>query len=268
MLKSPFPGMNPYLEAHWGDIHTRLMVYSANQLNAQLPPDLQTQIEEGVSVGEYGDRASRTVYPDVQVVERSTSAVGQSAEFGGSTAVILAEPFVIALDDDPRTGRHLEIVDVADGGRLVTVIKFLSPANKVGADGQLQYIRKQREYLAAGVNLVEIDLIRSGKYILAAPENRLPTACRGPYLACVRGADRFNEAVIYAIGLRSPLPGISVPLRSGDRPVVLDLQELIDACYRDGRYDRIDYLSDPVPRLGESDAQWLDALLRDKGLRS
>ena len=35
--KSPFPGMDPYLEQHWGDVHTRLMFYISNQINAQLP---------------------------------------------------------------------------------------------------------------------------------------------------------------------------------------------------------------------------------------
>ena len=39
-LKSPFPGMDPYLEAHWGDVHTRLIVYSGDQFRPQLPTDL------------------------------------------------------------------------------------------------------------------------------------------------------------------------------------------------------------------------------------
>ena len=27
-MKSPFPGMDPYLEVRWGDLHTRLIVYA------------------------------------------------------------------------------------------------------------------------------------------------------------------------------------------------------------------------------------------------
>ena len=49
-MKSPFPGMDPYLERYWGDIHTSLIVYARNQLNAQLPDDLQARVEESAGV--------------------------------------------------------------------------------------------------------------------------------------------------------------------------------------------------------------------------
>ena len=65
---SPFPGMDPYLEEHWGDVHTRFMVYASSQLNAQLPGDLQARVEESLSV-ETDDAAQRTIYADVHVVE-------------------------------------------------------------------------------------------------------------------------------------------------------------------------------------------------------
>jgi len=42
--------MDPYLEAHWGGVYTRLMVYASNQLNAQLPDDLQARVEGGVAI--------------------------------------------------------------------------------------------------------------------------------------------------------------------------------------------------------------------------
>jgi hypothetical protein len=32
-MKSPFPGMDPYLEAHWLDVHPRLIVGAAKQLS-------------------------------------------------------------------------------------------------------------------------------------------------------------------------------------------------------------------------------------------
>jgi len=49
--------------------------------------------------------------------------------------------------------------------------------------------------------------------------------------------------------------------------VVLQLQPLLDDCYRDGRDHRIDYRRDPVPRLSEDDSRWIDQLLREQGLR-
>ncbi|MBI2190795.1 MAG: DUF4058 family protein [Planctomycetes bacterium] len=40
-MKSPFPGMNPCLEMHWGDLHTRLILYACDQIKGQLPPGLR-----------------------------------------------------------------------------------------------------------------------------------------------------------------------------------------------------------------------------------
>ena len=61
-MKSPFPGMDPYLENYWGDVHTSLMVYASNQINAQLPDELQARVQEGLGV-EIEDEAWHTVYP-------------------------------------------------------------------------------------------------------------------------------------------------------------------------------------------------------------
>ena len=263
-MKSPFPGMDPYLERYWGDIHTSLIVYARNQLNAQLPDDLLARVEESLAV-EIGDRTSRTLYPDVRVVEQPSDSLADGS--AAASVVEVAEPCVLLLADEPRTERHLEIVDTSDGSRVVTAIEVLSPANKVGIDGRAAYVRKQREYLEAGINLVEIDLIREGDFVLAAPEERIPSGYRTPYLICVRRATAPDRVEVYRVPLRMPLPNIPIPLRLSDRDVVLQIQPLIDDCYRDGRYHRINYRVEPVPRLGEDDARWMDQLLREKGLR-
>ena len=39
-MKSPFPGMDPYLEQSWRDVHAALIIYSRDQLQSQLPEDL------------------------------------------------------------------------------------------------------------------------------------------------------------------------------------------------------------------------------------
>ena len=31
-MPSPFPGMDPYLESHWRDVHARLIVYISDQM--------------------------------------------------------------------------------------------------------------------------------------------------------------------------------------------------------------------------------------------
>ena len=56
-------------------------------------------------------------------------------------------------------------------------------------------------------------------------------------------------------------------IRKGDKDVVLRLQPLIDDCYRDGRYQKLDSRADPRPRLDEDDARWADELLRQQKRR-
>jgi hypothetical protein len=256
--------MDPYLEQHWGDVHTSLMVYARNQINPQLPDDLQARVEESATV-QIDQESIRTLYPDVRVVEEPDVPPSDSPT---ATAVLpLAEPLVLTIEDEPRTERHIEIIDTSDGGRVVTAIEVLSPANKVGNEGRIAYVRKQREYLLAGVNLVEIDLIREGDFVLAAPESRIPADFRTPYLICIRRAKSPGRVELYRAPLRERLPNIPIPLRASDEDIVLQIQPLIDECYRDGRYHRLNYEVEPTPRLGEGDAVWADSLLRQNGRR-
>ncbi len=49
-MASPFPGMDPYLESCWGDVHASFIIYSREQIQAQLPPGLRARVEERVFV--------------------------------------------------------------------------------------------------------------------------------------------------------------------------------------------------------------------------
>ena len=60
---------------------------------------------------------------------------------------------------------------------------------------------------------------------------------------------------------------IPIPLRPADPEVIVDLQPILDQCYRNGGYDDIDYRVAPTPPLEADDAAWADALLREQGLR-
>jgi len=65
------------------------------------------------------------------------------------------------------------------------------------------------------------------------------------------------------------LPVIPIPLLPDDKPAKLDVRAVVEQGYVDGAYaDTIDYRRDsPPPAFSEDDAQWIDALLREKGLR-
>lgn len=259
-MKSPFPGMDPYLEQHWGDVHTSLMVYMRDQVNDQLPSDLQARVEENILVDMEED--SRLLYPDVRIVEETAPLdFGQPSATGG---VALAEPCLIPLADESPTLRHIEIVDRGSGNRVVTAIELLSPANKGGPAGRKAYREKQGQYIEAGVNLVEIDLIRQGSFVLAVPYDLLPYRLREQYLVCVRRASKRTLAEVYGISLREPLPNIRIPLRPADRDVVLQLQPLLDECYRGGRYATIDYSRPLHPKFSQNDQQWIESLISNR----
>jgi len=72
---------------------------------------------------------------------------------------------------------------------------------------------------------------------------------------------------VYKVPLRERLPVISIALRPGDADVRLDLQAILEQCYRNGGYDDIDYTRDPAPPLRGDDAVWADTLLRKHGRR-
>jgi Protein of unknown function (DUF4058) len=67
--------------------------------------------------------------------------------------------------------------------------------------------------------------------------------------------------------LATRLPAVAIPLRPTDQDVVLDLQAIVEQCYRNGSYDDIDYRGEPDPPLSPLDEPWADTLLREQGKR-
>lgn len=261
-MPSPFPGMDPYLEAHWGDIHARLVIYASDQLQGSLPSDLRARVEERVFV-ETEEGTRRSVYPDVRVIQRPESPRAEKRRAGG---VAVAEPLVLQVQDEPVTEGYVEIVEVGSGHRVITVIEFVGLANKQPGAGRDLYLRKQLELRAGEVNSVEIDLLRSGQYVLSVPQDRIPPEYRTPYRICVRRVTRPLAYEVYRVPLQEPLPTIRIPLRETDEDAILNLQSLIDQCYRNGGYDDINYSADPTPPLDSQSATWAASLLRERGL--
>jgi len=255
-MTSPFPGVDPYLELFWGDIHTRLMVYISDQINDQLPADLQARVEESVSVDL--NAGSRWIYPDIKVTEQIDPLPISPIAIAD---LPVAEPALIPVDD-PATERHIEIVDLAGSNRVVTAIELLGPANKTSEAGRTAYRRKQQEYRTAHVNLVEIDLIRSGSPIVAAPISKVSKDVPSDFMVCIRRVQTPAFAEIISISIRKPVPNFRIPLRPADADAVVQLQPLLNDCYRRGRYVSIDYSKAPVPRLDDSHQDWAKQLLQ------
>ena len=252
-MKSPFPGMDPYLESRWGDVHTSLMTYTRNQIQGQLPGDLRARVDEQILVeDEDSDNRPQRWRPDVRVVERPNGAPRPGTPLSGVT---VAEPMIVEFDEEPEIHRTVNIIDTKSGNRLVTAIEILSPTNKIDPVVRRSYRRKQRELRAGGVSLVEIDLIRAGGY-LSIPTVNSPSENGYQYRACVFRGWNPGQAEVFHLPLRERLPAIRVPLRPTDSDVVLDLQALIDSAYVDGGYDDISYGEEPDPHLSLADAAW------------
>ena len=67
-------------------------------------------------------------------------------------------------------GGWVEVVDSAAHDRVVTAIEVLSPGNKAAGVLNLDDVRKVLDHVRAGVNVVEIDLLRRRATALASTE--------------------------------------------------------------------------------------------------
>lgn len=264
-MPSPFPGMDPYLEANWGDIHQRLVTYVCDALQPALPDGLRARMEERVVVD--SPAAVRPIHPDVRVLEQKPARRGRKAPSNGSVA-LLAEPLIVEMDCEDAVENFVEIRDAASGHKLVTVIEVLSLSNKLPGPSRDKYLQKRDELRLSRVNLVEIDLLRAGPRPFPFHADLLPADHRTPYHAWVARGTAAGKSEVYRIPLAERLPVLRIPLRPNDKDVPLDLQMLIEQCYQNGAYDKdLDYQRDPDPPLAGPDQRWADALLRRAGRR-
>jgi hypothetical protein len=163
--------------------------------------------------------------------------------------------------------RYITILDKHTNQEVVGVIELVSPTNKVRGPGRRSYLEKQRQVLKTTAHLVEIDLIRTGKHVLAVPENVAGQYGPYHYLACVnRATEDRDEFDLYPRKLSERLPKIRIPLAKGDPDVVLDVQAVMEQTYADGAYDdRIEYNKPCIPPLSEEDQAWANRILKKAG---
>ncbi len=258
--KNPFPGMNPFLEDYWHDVHVSLIGSIQEVLTQCLPLDLHIRPKKA----EDSEDRPQAYRVDVALTENWKQGIPpiwkpEQNEVGG---VSVAEPELIK--SEPLPERWIEISTAK--GKLVTAIEIISPSNKTG-DGRTRYRQKQRDYLHSGVNLVEIDLLRSGSHVVSVPCEDLRPADDTRFIVCAHRAARPGWHEVYRCPLKNRLPVIRIPLRATDRDVPLDLQPLVDRCYELGRYWQEDCQNNPLPPFPEGEAGWVAEQLKAAGLR-
>ena len=261
---SPFPGMDPYLQRRWGDVHSTLVPFIKEALQEVLPPGLRARSEEDVLLeDERGEPLHQWYRPDVALVgPPSAGAGGERAEVGAVAGAIVVE-----LPAEPEVDRWVQIIDTTADNRVVTAIEVRSPGNKRPGPLNRLYRRKLKDYARGAVSVVEVDLLRGSRVRLPVTHDDLPADRRTPYLISVRRAPVAERWTCYPVPFREPIPPVGVPLRPGDADVVMDLQPLVRRVYRAGGHDDIDYGREPSPPLRPADAAWADGLLRAAGRR-
>jgi hypothetical protein len=152
---------------------------------------------------------------------------------------------------------YVEIRDRHQGMRVVTVIEVVSPSNKAAGEGRRSYQAKQQETLASESHLVEIDLLRRGRHMVAVPEGRVRALGAFDYLVSVNRTPWRKRFEVYLRGLRDRLPRVRVPLADPDADVPLDIQAALGQVYDDGDYAlRMRYDEPCEPPLEAADQQW------------
>jgi hypothetical protein len=252
-MRSPFPGMNPYLEAPalWSEVHSWLIVELARMLNQRITPKYRAAVEKRVY-----EESILVGIPDVSVVRQRSNLASQPQ----STTMTLSQPVLVALPESETTiERYLEVREVATGD-VVTVVEILSPKNKrfsMGeaaptGEGRDQYLSKRQKVLGSQSHLVEIDLLRGGE---ALP---MQDAGTSHYRVLVSRVEQRPIAELYPFNLRDRLPCFGLPLRSGDESVPIDLNVLMQMVYESAALDlAIDYEQQPIPGLSQDDFDWV-----------
>ncbi|MBV9390043.1 MAG: DUF4058 family protein [Chroococcidiopsidaceae cyanobacterium CP_BM_ER_R8_30] len=253
-MRSPFPGMNPYLENSelWSEVHSRLIVAIADDLSEHISEKYRVAIEKRTYFS--GEDDSLLVgIPDVSVVGKQPE---QSQSSATATLTPPIEPITVTLPmAEEVQERYLEIREVATGV-VITAIEVLSPKNKRAGEGRQVYERKRNQVLASFTHLVEIDLLRGGQPL------PILGATKSDYRIVVSWSDLRPSAQLYAFSVRQEIPSFPVPLKTGEEEPLLNLQGILERVYERGRYYlAIDYTQPPQPPLTKEDTAWANEFL-------
>ncbi len=261
-MKSPFPGMDPYIEARglWPDFHGSLIGEIKRHLSSLLPERYYVRIEERSYIVLAGtdEKIEHKFHADVGIKIPEKGPSRKEGETAAALTAVATEkdfyemrPFI----EEEFRETFIEIYQSEPELRLVTTLEVLSPSNKrKGTEGWDLYLRKRQAQLLGAANLVEIDLLRGGQ--------RMPMLDPwpgSPYTLLVSRMHSISHRcrVWPAFSLR-PLPIIPVPLDRPDADVPLNLQPMIETVYAQSRYAMsINYSKPPTLPMNAEEIAWM-----------
>jgi hypothetical protein len=258
-MQSPFPGMDPYIEAFdlWEDFHAGLMAAIKEVILDALPPGYVTRTRKRsyIALVEAQGKTEHVLVPDVKVTAPTPRKGPPSprTETVSVATTLPGEPVDLRAFEEEFVENFIDIFELKPERRLVTSIEVLSPSNKKrGSRGWRRYLRKRQALLLGKANLVEIDLLRGGTRMPML--DPLPNS---PYYLLVAREEMAPRCRVWPAFFDRPLPSIPVPLSRPDPDITLALQPLIETICRRGRYEEIDYGQALTPPLGPEEAAWL-----------
>jgi Protein of unknown function (DUF4058) len=232
-MKSPFPGMDPYIEACglFEDFHFDLIAEIKGELARVLPSGYLVKT---------GERAYVVL-----------------AQADGKKENVAMRAFI----STEYRENFIEIYAAEADRNLVTCIEILSPSNKrSGTPGWDLYLRKRQGLLMGTANFVEIDLLRGG--------NKMPMVDawpKSPYMLLVARKVSAPGCRVWPGHSLRPLPSIPIPLLHPDADMPLALQPLIERIHERFHYDRqIDYTRPLTLPLSAEESNWLAEQLQQR----
>lgn len=262
-MKSPFPGMDPWLEGHvWPDVHHGLAFVFKEQLVSKVVPKYFVRVETYTVEDTEPQEEVGIMYPDVEILKKQPEQIHRpTGQEEGNISVLTPATMIIP---HPVIEVNIPVVEIRDreNQQLITAIEILSPVNKRGK-GLDKYREKRQLLHDDGVHLLEVDLLRRGQRPL-----NYPTLPRGAhYFVMLSRGDQYKTEV-WAMTVRDKLPVVPIPLKSPDPDVRLDIGAAFNVLYERSRYElSVRYDAEPVPpAFSEEDRAWLHALLKERKL--
>ncbi|MFL5330168.1 MAG: DUF4058 family protein [Gemmataceae bacterium] len=227
-MASPFPGMDPYLEAAkiWPDFHQQFVAV----LYQTLLPSLVDRYRARVQTRHY-------VY-DVVL-------------FTSVTYEQYREPFIE--------------IRSRSNGKLMTLVDVVSPGSRTRDTGRSTYLSTRLEALNEGAATVEIDLVLAGQAMLQYDRAGMADH---QYAVTVTRPSKPGQFDTFSATLDTALPRFRLPLASDHQDTLVDLQTIFTRAYEQGDFgNQINYSADPAVPLDDAARAWLHDLLKRRGLR-
>ena len=257
-MKSPFPGMNPWLEGYlWPDVHNGLARTIVELIAPKIAPNYVARIDVYTVDDTAPESEIGIMYPDVEILKRHNIVSESTMPYGED---VLTEPNVI-IPTGFSIPVRVPVVEIRDRAKnkLITAIEILSPVNK-REPGLKDYQKKRADLHKNGINLLEIDLLRRGTRPFA--HSKIP---QSHYQVLLSRADN-RQTDVWTINIQDKLPNVPIPLLPSESDVILDLGKALNILFeRSLYYLSTDYTSKPPPPVFEKeDMDFIQNILKSE----